>query len=38
MKAIRDAATAAGIDLTQFETTGAPSDRLDIRIAGWRSD
>jgi hypothetical protein len=38
MKAIREAATAAGIDLTQFETTGTPSDRLDIRIAGWRSD
>jgi hypothetical protein len=38
LKAIREAASAAGIDLTQFETTGAPSDRLDIRIAGWRSD
>ena len=32
MKAIREAAAAAGIDLAQFETTGAPSDRLDIRI------
>ena len=38
MKAIRDAAAAAGIDLAQFETTGQASDRLDIRIAGWRSD
>jgi hypothetical protein len=38
MKAIREAATAAGIDLTQFETTGAPSDRLDIRIADRRSE
>src|SRR5262249_10074345 len=38
MKAIREAATAAGIDLTQFETTGQPSDRLDIRIADRRSD
>jgi hypothetical protein len=37
-KAIREAATAAGIDLTQFETTGQASDRLDIRIADWRSD
>jgi hypothetical protein len=31
MKAIRDAATAAGIDLAQFETTGDPSDRLVIQ-------
>jgi len=37
-KAIREAAAAAGIDLTQFETTGAASDRLDIRVAGWRSE
>jgi hypothetical protein len=33
MKAIREAATAAGIDLNQFETTGTPSDRLEIRVA-----
>jgi len=39
MKAIREAASAAGIDLAQFETTGAASDRLDIRVAnGWRPD
>jgi hypothetical protein len=38
MKAIREAAASAGIDLTQFETTGAASDRLDIRIADWRPD
>jgi len=38
MRAIREAAAAAGIDLNQFETTGQASDRLDIRIAGWRSD
>jgi hypothetical protein len=25
-------------ELTQFETTGAASDRLDIRVAGWRSE
>jgi hypothetical protein len=34
MKAIREAATAAGIDLTKFETTGEPSDRLIIQTAG----
>jgi hypothetical protein len=33
MKAIREAATAAGIDLNQFETTGNPSDRLVIQVA-----
>jgi len=38
MKAIREAAAAAGIDLAQFETTGQASDRLEIRVAGWRSD
>jgi len=38
MKAIHAAAVAAGINLAQFETTGQASDRLDIRIAGWRSD
>jgi hypothetical protein len=32
MKAIREAAAAAGIDLTQFETTGEPSDRLTINL------
>lgn len=34
MPAIREAAAAAGIDLTQFETTGDPSDRLVIQVIG----
>jgi hypothetical protein len=34
MPAIRAAATAAGIDLAQFETVGAPTDRLVVQIAG----
>jgi hypothetical protein len=33
MAGIRDAATQAGIDLSGFETVGASSDRLTIRIA-----
>jgi hypothetical protein len=32
MKAIREAAAAAGIDLAQFETVGEPTDRLTIRL------
>jgi len=32
--AIREAAAAAGIDLTQFERTGEPSDRLVIQVTG----
>jgi hypothetical protein len=32
--AIRSAATAAGIDLTQYERTGEPSDRLVIQVVG----
>jgi hypothetical protein len=31
-KAIREAAAAAGIEITQFETVGEPTDRLDIRL------
>jgi hypothetical protein len=34
MKAIREAATAAGIDITRFETVGESSDRLSIQMAG----
>jgi hypothetical protein len=34
MPAIRDAATAAGIDLKQYERTGEPSDRLVVQVAG----
>jgi hypothetical protein len=34
MPGIRAAATAAGIDLAQFEMVGAPTDRLVIQIAG----
>jgi hypothetical protein len=32
MKGIRQAAAAAGIDLTRFETVGDPTDRLVIRL------
>jgi len=32
--AIRDAAAAVGIDLTQYERTGDPSDRLVIQVVG----
>jgi hypothetical protein len=32
MSAIREAAAAAGVDLTKFETTGQPSDRLVIQV------
>jgi len=32
MQAIRDACAAAGIDITQFETVGDPSDRLTINL------
>jgi hypothetical protein len=34
MKGIREAATAAGVDLAQFETVGDPSDRLVIQTVG----
>jgi hypothetical protein len=34
MKGIREAAVKAGIDLAEYETTGEPSDRLVIRVAG----
>ena len=33
MPAIRDAATAAGIDLNRYERTGEPSDRLVVQVA-----
>ena len=33
MPAIREAATAAGIDISRFETTGEPTDRLVIQVA-----
>lgn len=32
MAGIREAATAAGVDLSKFETAGLPTDRLDIRV------
>jgi hypothetical protein len=32
MKAIREAAAQAGIDLSQFENVGDPADRLTISI------
>jgi len=35
--ALRKAAAQAGIDLSQFETTGEPSDRLTINIRGAAS-
>jgi hypothetical protein len=35
--AIRRAAAQAGIDLSQFETTSEPSDRLTITIRGAAS-
>ena len=31
-KAIREAAAKAGVDLTQYEVVGAPTDRLTIRV------
>jgi hypothetical protein len=34
MKAIREAAAKAGIDLAEYQTVGEPSDRLTIRVAG----
>jgi hypothetical protein len=37
MKAIREAAAAAGIDLNQFETTGESSDRLVINLNRTRN-
>jgi hypothetical protein len=36
MKAIREAAAAAGIDLNQFETTGELLDRLVIDLRGTK--
>jgi hypothetical protein len=38
MKHLKAAAVAAGIDITQFETTGQPTDRLDIRIPGIQNE
>jgi len=34
MRAIREAAAKAGVDLTPFETTGNPTDRLVIQLVG----
>ena len=34
MKAIREAAAKAGLDLAEYETTGDPTDRLVIRVSG----
>jgi hypothetical protein len=34
MKQLKAAAIAAGIDISEFETTGQPTDRLDIRVRG----
>jgi hypothetical protein len=34
MKAIREAAAKAGVDLAEYETVGDPTDRLVIRVAG----
>jgi hypothetical protein len=32
VKALKAAAIAAGVDVTQFETIGEPTDRLDVRL------
>jgi hypothetical protein len=32
--ALKTAAIAAGVDVTQFETTGEATDRLDVRVRG----
>ena len=32
IKSIREAAAAAGVDLSEFETSGEPTDRLTISI------
>jgi hypothetical protein len=32
--ALKAAATAAGVDVTRFESVGEPSDRLDVRVQG----
>jgi hypothetical protein len=37
VKALSAAATAAGVDVTKFETIGDPTDRLDIRVREARS-
>jgi len=37
IKALKEAAIAAGIDISQFETTGDPGDRLTIQIGPPRA-
>jgi len=37
-KQLKAAAVAFGIDITQFETTGQPTDRLDIRVQGTQTE
>lgn len=37
VKALGAAATAAGVDVKKFETTGEPSDRLDVRVRETRT-
>jgi hypothetical protein len=37
VKALSAAATAVGIDVTEFETVGDPGDRLDIRVREART-
>ena len=37
MKALKEAATVAGIDITQFETAGEPGDRLTIQVGSSSS-
>jgi hypothetical protein len=34
VKALSAAATAAGVDVSKFETVGDPGDRLDVRVRG----
>ena len=36
-KALKEAAAAAGVDITQFETEGVPGDRLTIQIGAANS-
>ena len=38
VKALKAAAIAAGVNVTQFETVGEPTDRLDIRVQGTLSN
>jgi hypothetical protein len=37
VKSLKAAAVAAGVDVVKFETTGQPTDRLEIRVQDTRS-